>query len=284
MFDGALLVALREGVEISLMIGIILSYLKKLGRQDGAKYVWLGTFLAALVTAAVGFVLYKVTGSGQEWAYQTYLEAGVMLIAVVMLSYMTIWMKRNSSQLGKNMQAKIESVLADKGVAWLTLLAFLTVIREGIETAMFLLGLSYQGANNTGAVVKGAVVGFAVSAVIGLVIYRGTHRIRLKAFFQVMGTLLIVVAAGLLASATGSLIQAHLLHPVFYLFSINGFLSEGRPLGAVLHALIGYSDHPSILQVGAWVIYLVVALVLYNRKGVLHRPSSVDSAQSVPIQ
>lgn len=248
------------------MIGIIISYLNKLGRRDGIKYVWLGTFLAAALTIIIGIILYKLTRSGSEWAYQTYLEATVMLIAVVMLSYMTIWMKRNSAQLGKNMQEKIKAVLANKNVAWLTLLAFLTVIREGIETVMFLLGLTYQGTHQTGAVLTGAALGFVTSAIVGLIIYRGTYRIRLSAFFQVMGTLLIIVAAGLLASATGSLIEAHVLQPVYYLFNLGGFLSESRPVGAVLHALVGYSDHPSVLQVGAWGVYLVIALILYNRK------------------
>lgn len=284
MFDGALLVSLREGVEIALMIGIILSYLQKLGRRDGIKYVWLGTVLAALVTIAVGVVLYAVTGSGSEWAYQTYLEASVMFIAVIMLSYMTLWMKRNSAQLGKNMQAKIQTVLAGRGVAWLTLLAFLTVIREGIETVMFLLGLTYQDTNHINSVISGALVGFVISAVLGWALYKGMYRIRLGAFFQVMGTLLIIVAAGLLASAVGSLIEARVLHPFFYLFNLSGVLNEGRPLGAVLHALVGYSDHPSILQVAAWAIYLVTALVLYNREGISKKlkkgKSQVESAMS----
>ncbi|MCF8564962.1 FTR1 family protein [Alicyclobacillus tolerans] len=266
MFDGALLVSLREGVEISLILGIIFSYLRRLNRPDGFKFVWLGTLLAALLAALVGVGLYVVTGSGQEWAYQTYLEASVMLLAVVILSYMTFWMKKNSRLLGKDIQQRIQSALDKRGVASLTFLAFITVIREGIETVMFLLGLAYEGHGHPSMVVLGTVVGFAIAAVLGWVIYKGTYKVNLTSFFQVMGTLLIVVAAGLLATAIGSLIEAHVLSPVAYVFNWTGILNQDTAVGAVLHALVGYSDHPSILQAGAWAVYLVVALVLYNRR------------------
>ncbi|OFW76554.1 MAG: hypothetical protein A2201_11480 [Alicyclobacillus sp. RIFOXYA1_FULL_53_8] len=277
MFDGALLISLREGVEISLMIGIIISYLRKLGRNDGVKYVWLGTLLAALLTTGIGIAIYRVTGSGAEWAYQTYLEAAVMLLAVVMLSYMTIWMKQNSARLSKDMHTKIEGLLNQRGVIGLTLLAFLTIIREGIETVMFLLGLTFQHAGGGGPVLMGAVLGFALSSLVGVAIYKGTYHVNLSKFFQVMGSLLILVAAGLLASAIGSLIEAHLLQPIHYLFNLTNYLSVDSTLGIILHALLGYSDHPSILQVGAWVLYLAIAFTLYNRKRAIKPRRRTDS-------
>jgi len=277
MFGGALLISLREGVEISLMIGIIISYLRKLGRGDGVKYVWLGALLAALLTTGIGIGIYRVTGSGVEWAYQTYLEASVMLLAVVMLSYMTIWMKRNSSHLSKDMHTKIEGLLNHRGVVGLTLLAFLTIIREGIETVMFLLGLTFQHTGGGGPVLAGAVLGFSLSSLVGVVIYKGTYHVNLSRFFQVMGSLLILVAAGLLASAIGSLIEAHLLQPIHYLFNLTNYLSVDSTLGIILHALLGYSDHPSILQVGAWAIYLAIAFTLYNRKRASKSHRTTDS-------
>lgn len=267
MFGAAILVAVREGLEISLILGIIFSYLRRLNRKDAFKSVWIGAGCAIVLSIAIGTVLYVLTGD-EEWSGQPYLEAFVFLVAVVILSYMTLWMKKNSRSMNKGIQANIDSVLENGGgVFKLVGLAFLTVIREGLELVMFLLAISVETRAGFLPIGSGAVIGLLIAVLIGWGIYRGTTRINLKLFFQVMGNVLIIVAAGLLANAIHSLIEVGILSPVVYLYNWQDVLSHHGAVGGVLNALVGYSDHLSIVQFAVWLVYLVLALMLFNRRG-----------------
>lgn len=269
MFAAASLVALREGLEMSLILGIIFSYLRKVGRPDSFRAVWLGTGLAALVAVAAGAVLYFLTGD-EEWSGQPYLEATVFLMAVVVLSYMTFWMKHNSRTMGSEIGQRIDQAL-DQGATWhMVYLAFITVIREGIELVMFLLALLLQARGGL-SVGSGAVLGLAVAIVIGWGIYRGTARINLGRFFTVMGNVLIVVAAGLLGNAIHELNEVSLLPEFGHIYDISAVLDDRGLVGGILHALVGYSDHPSFAQGIVWAAYLVLALLFFNRRGAAAR-------------
>lgn len=264
MFAAAALVGLREGLEMSLILGIIFSYLRRLGRRDAFKYVWLGSGIAFVLCLIIGGLLYRLT-SDEEWSGQADLEVVIFLFAVGVLSYMTFWMKKNSRSMGNQIQKQIDTALDNGGVFQLTFLAFITVIRESLELVMFLLALATQN-HNAGMVSFGGVFGLLIAAIIGWGIYRGTTYINLKLFFKVMGNVLIVVAAGLLGNAVSSAIEAGWLPPVAYVFNLQNVLNHHGLIGGVLHALIGYSDHPSIIQATIWSIFLVSALVLFNRQ------------------
>ncbi|MCL6452955.1 MAG: FTR1 family protein [Alicyclobacillus sp.] len=263
MLVTALLVALREGLEISLILGIIFAYLKKLSQRQHFKYVWLGSGAALVLAGALGSVLYVVTGE-QEWSGQADLETGVFLVAVGILSYMTFWMKQNSRSLGRVIQGRVDAAVHRGGVWQIVFLAFITVIREVLELVMFLLAIADQG-HQASPVAWGALAGLAIAAAVGWSIYRGTARLNLNRFFRIMGNALIVVAAGLLGNAVHSAAEAGIWHPTAYAYDLSSVLSAHSVVGSVLHALIGYSDHPSVLQAAVWVVYLAVALVLFNR-------------------
>ncbi|MCL6444187.1 MAG: FTR1 family protein [Alicyclobacillus sp.] len=263
MFGASLLVALREGLEISLILGIIFSYLKKLSRRDNFKYVWLGSGLAFVIAGLCAVLLYVWTGE-QEWSGQAYLETAVFLLAVAILSYMTFWMKKNSRSMQHGIRAKIDAAVDRGGVFQIVFLAFITIVREVLELMMFLLAIATQG-HEPGHVAGGAASGLVIAAMMGWAIYRGTSRLNLKLFFQIMGNVLIVVGAGLLGNAIHSAIEAGILQPTHYAYDLSDVLSSDSVLGGILHALIGYTDHPTVLQVGVWALYLLIALVLFNR-------------------
>jgi high-affinity iron transporter len=263
MFAAAALVGLREGLEMSLILGIIFSYLRKLNRKDGFKHVWLGSSIAFVLCLVVGGLLYHFT-SEEEWSGQAYLELFIFLIAVGVLSYMTFWMKKNSRSMSGQLQGQIDKALDGGSIFQLTFLAFITVVRESLELVMFLLALATQN-HNAATVSAGGLSGLLIAAIIGWGIYRGTSHINLKLFFKVMGNILIVVAAGLLGNAVSSAIEVGWLHPVTYVYNLQDSLNHHGLVGSILHALIGYSDHPSIIQAAIWILFLVIALTLFNR-------------------
>lgn len=278
MFGAAVLVAVREGLEMSLILGIIFSYLRGLNRKDAFKSVWIGAGCAIILSIAVGSILYFLTGD-EEWSGQPYLEAIIFLVAVIILSYMTFWMKKNSRSMNKGIQANIDSALVNGGgVFQLVGLAFLTVIREGLELVMFLLAISIEERSGILPVGSGAVVGLVIAAVIGWGIYHGATRINLKLFFQVMGNILIIVAAGLLGNAIHELIEVGILQPVAYLYNWKDVLNHHDAIGGVLNALVGYSDHLSIVQLVIWVVYLATALILFNRHSAKKNTASIKSS------
>lgn len=275
MFTSAMLVGLREGLEMSLILGIIFSYLRRLDRKDAFKYVWLGSGIAFAVCLVIGGLLYHFTGE-EEWSGQAYLEVFIFIIAVGILSYMTFWMKKNSRSMSGQLHQQINKALDSGGVLQLTFLAFITVIRESLELIMFLLALSTQ--NHSAATVSfGGVVGLLIAVFIGWGVYRGTTHINLQVFFKVMGNMLIVVAAGLLGNAVKSVIEVGWLQPVFYVYDLQNVLNHHSLIGGTLHALIGYSDHPSIIQATGWFAFLVISLVLFNRKEAVSNHSAPKS-------
>lgn len=276
MFAAAAIVGLREGLEMSLILGIIFSYLRRLNRRDAFKYVWLGSGIAFAVCLVIGGLLYHFTGE-QEWSGQAYLEVFVFLIAVGILSYMTFWMKKNSRSMSGQIREQIDKAVDNGGVLQLTFLAFITVIRESLELVMFLLALATQN-HRAAPVSLGGLLGLVIAILIGWGIYRGTTRINLQMFFKVMGNILIVVAAGLLGNAISSAIEVGWLNPIVYVYDLQNVLNHHSLIGSILSALVGYSDHPSIIQAAVWFVFLVLALILFNRKKTAPKPhSTVES-------
>jgi len=281
MFGAAFLVALREGLEISLILGIIFSYLRGLNRKNTFRPVWIGAGIAIAFSIIVGSILYLLT-DGEEWHGQLYIEAAIFLVAVGILSYMTFWMKKNSPGMNKGIQASIDTALKSNGGTFqLILLAFITIIREGLELVMFLLAIAVDGKGNGLSLGSGTLVGLIVAILIGWGIYQGSAKINLKTFFQVMGNLLIIVAAGLLINAVHEFIELGIIQPGVYLYNWEHVLDRHGAIGGILHALVGYTDHLSSVQLIVWLIYIIPAIILFNRKKVRVLPinSSLDNAK-----
>lgn len=282
MFGAAFLVALREGLEISLILGIIFSYLRGLNRKNTFKPVWIGAGIAIAFSIIVGSILYIVTG-GEEWHGQLYLEAAIFLVAVGILSYMTFWMKKNSPGMNKGIQVSIDTALKSNGGTFqLILLAFITIIREGLELVMFLLAIAVDGKGNGLSLGSGTLVGLIIAILIGWGIYQGSAKINLRTFFQAMGNLLIIVAAGLLINAVHEFIELGIIQPGVYLYNWEHVLDRHGAIGGILHALVGYTDHLSSVQLIVWLIYIIPAIILFNRKKVstLARGAALDKVNN----
>jgi high-affinity iron transporter len=286
-----LLTGLREGVEAALIISIILSYLARTGNRRAFGRIWLGASAAVLVSLAAGVALFVTVGVLPS-PYEQLFEAGAMLLAAGVVTWMLFWMRRTSAGIRDQLQVALGRALGDGSATGLALLAFVAVIREGLETALFLVGqaASAQAGAATGAagVLVGALAGLLIAAAIGAAMYRGAARINLRSFFRWTGIALIFIAAGLLASALHELVEIGWIQVgTISVFDLSAVLPHeamdgaptGLPLvvGQLLRALVGYNSRPELVMVVAWVAYVGLVLRLYLRP-VAPRRVSVPAA------
>lgn len=275
----AFIVALREGIEAVLIVSILLAYLKQLGRTDRAHLIWWGTALAVAISLAIGTAIFAL-GTEFEGTAEQVFEGLVTLAAVGVLTWMIFWMRRQGARIRSDLEEKVDASLLAGGLA-LAALAFTAVLREGVETALFLFAAAKGtavDAGGVGAQLVGAVLGLAVAVVLGVLLYRGGIRMNLRTFFRVTGSILIVVAAGLFAYSVHELQEAGWL-PFLSVtaFDLTGILPDDSGLGAMLRGLVGYNADPSMLELVAWIGYLVVVGTLYLRPhaAVVSRPAAL---------
>lgn len=272
---GSFLIFLREGIEGSLIVTLMCTYLAAAGRRDLFRPVFLGVGAALLASAAAAAALYAaVKSSFINSTAQTWFETGTFVLAVVVLTYMTFWMKRNARSLNTTLKGQVAAAVTGGSALALSLLAFATVGREAVETAIFLLAIAFQ--TSALALLVGAVLGLAISLSLSVAIYLMGVKVNMKRFFTVVGAALMVVAAGLLANAIQNLQELRVLPGAGQaLWNTGHFISDDSPLGDVLHGLFGYAATPTVLQVTVWALFLVVGLVLF-----LGRPTGVRSRPS----
>lgn len=202
---GAGLVVLREGFEASLIVGIVLAFLDRTGRRDGFWPVWLGAGAALLVSFAVGALLFAV-GAELEGASEMIFEGSAMLFAAALLTWMVFWMRRQARTIRHDLESQVEHALATGSALGLALVAFVGVLREGVETALFLFG-TVEGTNRLLAATS-ATVGLAAAVVLGYLFYKGAARLNLRWFFMVTSVLLLLFAGWLLAQGLHELSEA----------------------------------------------------------------------------
>ncbi len=279
-FSSGLLTGLREGVEAALIVSIVVAYLVKTGNTEHLGKVWLGTWTAVVVSAVLGIVIFSQVGAFEE-PYEQIFEGSTMLLAALVVTWMLFWMRRQAAGVKGELQAAIDRVL-DRGGAWgLALLAFTAVIREGVETSLFLVGQATSADTNAASVLVGALVGLAIAVAIGYGFYRGSRRVNLAAFFRWTGIALVFIAAGLLSHAIHEFIEIGALGSGPWIqtaFDLSGVLSHDEGIGAFLRAIFGYSASPEILTLVIHVAYVVAVLVLYLRP----MPPRVPPARVAP--
>jgi high-affinity iron transporter len=257
------LITLREGLEAALIISIVLAYLVRVQRRDQFGKVWLGTGSAIAASLAVGAVIFWTFGELSGRAEEIF-EGTAMLLAVGVLSYMVLWMRRQARNIKAHLEAQVKSALKVGSGLAIASLAFIVVVREGIETVLFLFGASRAAAPLETAF--GGVAGLVVAVVIGYTGYRGSRRLNLSTFFNVTGTLLIFFAAGLLAYGIHEFQEAGLFPVIIeHVWDINYILNEEGGLGSFLKALFGYNGNPALSEVIAYLAYLGVALWAFFR-------------------
>jgi high-affinity iron transporter len=263
----AFIITLREGIEAALIVSILLAYLRQLGRQDLSRTVWWGTALAFLVSFGVGTVIF-VIGAEFEGRAEEIFGGLLTLTAVGVLTWMIFWMRRQGARIKSELREKVNVALVAGGGA-LAALAFVAVLREGVETALFLFAAAEGTAVASGSVASqliGAFLGLALAIVLAVLLYRGAIRMNLGSFFRLTGLILIVVAAGLFASGIHELQEAGWF-PFLEAtaFDITATLPDDSGLGAILRGLVGYNADPTTLEVIAWIGYLVIVGALYLR-------------------
>jgi high-affinity iron transporter len=261
------LTGLREGVEAALIVSIILAYLAQTGNGRHFGKIWTGTALAIATSLALGVVLFLAVG-GFEEPYEQLFEAAAMFLAAGVLTWMLFWMRRQARRVKGELQAAVDRALT-AGTAWgLAVLAFTAVIREGIETSLFLLG-QVTAANRDGSalsVLGGALIGLLVAAAIGWLIYRGSRRINYGTFFLATGLALIFIAAGLLSHAVHELIEVGwITFGTQTAFDISGVLPHDSGVGQFLRALLGYTSTPEVITLAVYLAYVVGVLWFYLR-------------------
>jgi high-affinity iron transporter len=269
-FTSGLLTGLREGVEAALILAIICAYLAKTGNQRYFPNVFVGAGLALGLSAIIGIVLFATVGSFNE-PYEQLFEGLTMILAASVVTWMLFWMRRQAASVRGELHAAVDRALDNGSVSALVVLAFIAVIREGIETSLFLTGQASAASSDggAGAVLLGAIIGLAIAALIGVGFYKGSRRINLATFFRWTGVALVFIAAGLLSHAVHEFIEIGLINVgTQTLFDVSAILpheGDGSVIGQMLRALFGYTSTPEVATFAVWLTYIVVVLTLFLR-------------------
>lgn len=285
-FGGGFITGLREGVEAALIVSIVLAYLVRTGNARYAGRIWLGVGAAVVASVVAGLGLYLSVGAFEE-PYEQIFEGLTMLLAAGVVTWMLFWMRRQAASVGRELRAAVDRALGEGSLWGLTALAFVAVIREGIETSLFLVGQANAAAvaaeAGAASVLVGALLGLAGAVAIGVVIYGGSRRIDLHAFFRWTGVALIFIAAGLVSVAVHEFIEAGLIGVgTAVAFDISAILphdpASGNLIGILLRAMFGYTARPEQATLIVWLAYLVLVLPTYLRP---FRPAPPTSS-SIP--
>ncbi|MEW5828875.1 MAG: FTR1 family protein [Chloroflexota bacterium] len=264
------LLSLREGLEAALIIGIVLGALRKMDRSEMAPAVWYGALSASLVSLAAGVGL-TAFGLSLEGAAEQIFEGIAMLLAAGVLTWMIFWMNRQARFMKSELEAGVKRAAAADGRRALFGLAFLAVVREGIELVLFLAAATF--ASDAQSTLLGAALGLGASALLGWSLFAATIKLDLRRFFQVTGILLILFAAGLVAHGVHEFNEVSWIPAVVeHIWDINPFVDEASSFGAILKALFGYNGNPSLTEVLAYAGYFVAiffGLRFANRKSVM---------------
>lgn len=280
-FVGGFFTGLREGVEAALIVGIILAYLARTGNRRHFGKIWIGAGAAIVVSLLAGGTLFLVIG-GFEEPYEQLFEAAAMFLAAGVLTWMLFWMRRQSRMVKGELQLAVDRVMSE-GSAWgLAALAFTAVIREGVETSLFLVGQVSAAEEGGLSVLLGALAGLGVAVAIGWLIYTGARRINYGTFFRLTGLVLIFVAAGLLSHAVHELVSVGWITiGTQTAFDISAVLPHDEGIGLFLRALLGYSSAPEVITVAVYLAYLIPVLYLYLRPVPVAVPQETSAAPAV---
>ncbi|HEY4007171.1 MAG TPA: iron uptake transporter permease EfeU [Pseudonocardia sp.] len=278
-------IGLREGLEASLIVGIVAGFLARQGRGDALRQVWFGVAAAVVICIAVGVAL-EVISADLPQAQQEGLETVIGLFAVAMVTYMVVWMRRHSRDLKGQLEGAATVALAKGSATALVVMAFLAVLREGFETAVFLLA-AFQASTSPLLAGSGALVGILLAVLLGYLIYRGGLKINMSRFFRATGVVLVVVAAGLVMTA------CHTAHEAGWLnfgqervADLSWVVLPGTPVSSLVTGVLGIQPYPVTVEVAAWLVYLVPLLVYLlwpqrrpTRRAVeTHEPSPAPSS------
>jgi high-affinity iron transporter len=255
------LIAFRETLEAALVVGIVLGYLARIGQSRYNRLVYLGIAGGVLASVAGAWLFVTLTGGFEGRAEQIF-EGLTMLVGALLLTTMILWMM-GQRHIAAELERKVASELAAANQFGLVSLAFVAVLREGVETVIFLRATTLASAGNS---LLGALAGIVAAALLGYFMFASSLRVNVKALFNLTSLVLILFAAGLLAHGVGEFQEAGLLPAVVeHVWDLSAVLGTGGFLGGMLHALFGYNPSPSLLEVLSYVGYLAVVGLVWRR-------------------
>ncbi|OKK19348.1 iron transporter [Streptomyces sp. CB00455] len=259
---GNYLIGLREGLEASLVVCILVAYLVKTERRDALRPVWLGITIACAISLAFGAVLTFGT-QALTFEAQELLGGSLSIVSVGLVTWMVFWMKRTARHLKGELHGKLDAALA-MGTGALVATAFLAVGREGLETALFVWASVRASGEGSSAPLIGVLLGIATAIVLGWLFYRGALQINLAKFFKWTGGMLVVVAAGVLAYGVHDLQEARFLGGLSTrAFDISSAIPPDSWYGTLLKGVFNFQPDPTVLQLTVWALYLVPVLALF---------------------
>ncbi len=272
-----LVIFLREGVEASMIVSILLAYLDRIGQRRHFRDVLAGVAAAMLLACGGGIAAYYTIRSYDGSRVQTIFETVTFAVAAVLLTYMTFWMRSHARSISGELRRRAEAALGRRRRLGICLLAFQAVGREGLETAVFTLAIIF--ATGTRGTLWGALLGLALAGFVAVAVYKLGRRVRLGAFFTTIGALLMVFAAGLVADTVENLQQLGWVRLWSnQLWNTSGALPESSALGDIFHSLFGYADRPTPLQLVAYLAYLAAALTAFLLLGRHGAPAPAPGA------
>jgi high-affinity iron transporter len=249
-------IGLREGLEAALIVGIIAAFLTQQGRRDALRWMWLGVAIAVLLCAGAAWALH-IAEENLPQREQEQLETVIALVAVGMITGMIVWMRRHSTDLKGDLQERASLALVSGSALGLIVMAFLAVLREGLETAVFMLA-AFQQSDRPGLTGTGALLGVAVAVVLGYLLYRGGVKINLSKFFRVTGVVLVLVGAGLLAFAVHTAHEAGRWNILLdRAIDLRGLIDPGSVQSALITGMFGIQPEPTWGEILAFLVYAV---------------------------
>ena len=253
------LIMLREGLEAALIVAIVLAYLRRLGRQRDFRSVWLGTGAAVAISLIAGAIVFAVLGELEGRAEQI-TEGVIAFTAVGVLTWMIFWMARQARFIKGELHAKVDAAVAAGSTTALAGIAFVAVLREGLESALFLLGTSV-GSDSNAAQLTGGLLGVSAAVAIGYLVYRGSRHVNLRLFFRVTGVLIILFAAGLVAKGVHEFQEAGIIgsvnEHVWDVSSVSALDPDSSQTGEFLAGLFGWSPNPSLEMIAVYFLFLI---------------------------
>jgi high-affinity iron transporter len=268
------IIALREGLEAALIVGILVAYLVKTGRKALLAPLWAGVSLAVVVSLATGafltFTSTELSPRGEEFFAGT-----TSFLAVGFVTWMVFWMKRTARHLKGQLEGQMSTAVLAGPLA-LAAAAFFAVVREGLETSLFIYA-NFKTVASTPSATVGLVLGLGLAITLGYLIYRSSIKINLSKFFNYTGIALVVVAAGVLSYGIHEYQELGWLPGAdFFVWDVTSVIAKESLIGGVLAGTIGFDTTTSLLQFVLWAAYLAVVLAIYL-KPAASKPAPVKS-------